>query len=253
MPSAFHWITFSKWAEQYGENYSSFTRIPTITYGGDHRLGCPSPRCCRGKLYHSEFLPGSYRLAGEKVEHIFEQVRMLECPPVWDHANGPPCWDFVHRPHATMLQDLWVDFAYFRDELELNFSSDYQNWVRTLYSILSHNLTNHPHKRFSWDRDVLLMPYGEDFRAHRKLFQQGEFRSHIQSSQILLLTSDIVTYHPRIEFHPNNSQLHRPHEKKALVVFLNKLVETPEEWLTHIKQWVLFSRFFPAQDRARLA
>ncbi|KAJ3885059.1 cytochrome P450 [Lentinula edodes] len=60
-----------------------------------------------------------------------------------------------------------------------------------------------------WDRDVLLMPYGEDFRAHRKLFQQ--------------------------EFHPNNSQLHRPHEKKALVVFLNKLVETPEDWLAHIK------------------
>ncbi|KAJ4485415.1 cytochrome P450 [Lentinula aciculospora] len=60
-----------------------------------------------------------------------------------------------------------------------------------------------------WDRDLLLLPYGEDLKAHRKLFQQ--------------------------EFHPNNSDLHRPHERKALVIFLNNLLEAPEEWLAHIK------------------
>ncbi|KAE9397614.1 cytochrome P450 [Gymnopus androsaceus JB14] len=48
-----------------------------------------------------------------------------------------------------------------------------------------------------WNRDLLLMSYGEDLKAHRKLFQQ--------------------------EFHPNNSSLHRPHEKKALGVFLKQI------------------------------
>ncbi|KAJ3831371.1 cytochrome P450, partial [Lentinula raphanica] len=61
----------------------------------------------------------------------------------------------------------------------------------------------------SWDRDLLVLPYGEDLKAHRKLFQQ--------------------------EFHPNNNVLHQPHEKKALVVFLNNLLDTPEDWLAHIR------------------
>ncbi|KAJ3774227.1 cytochrome P450 [Lentinula raphanica] len=60
-----------------------------------------------------------------------------------------------------------------------------------------------------WDRDLLVLPYGEDLKAHRKLFQQ--------------------------EFHPNNNVLHQPHEKKALVVFLNNLLDTPEDWLAHIR------------------
>ncbi|KAF8823976.1 hypothetical protein HHX47_DHR9000405 [Lentinula edodes] len=125
MPSAFHWITFSKWAEQYDSD-----------------------------VLHLEIAGGNYIILNsyQAVTDLLEKRSSI----------------YSSRPHATMLQDL-----------------------------------------FSWDRDVLLMPYGEDFRAHRKLFQQ--------------------------EFHPNNSQLHRPHEKKALVVFLNKLVETPEEWLAHIK------------------
>ncbi|KAJ3846863.1 cytochrome P450 [Lentinula lateritia] len=138
MPSTFHWIPFSKWAEQYESDV-----LHLEVAGGDY------------------IILNSYQAATDLLEKR-SSIYSSRC-----------------------------------------------NWVRTSYCILSHNLTNHPRKRFSWDRDVLLMPYGEDFRAHRKLFQQ--------------------------EFHPNNSQLHRPHEKKALVVFLNKLVETPEEWLAHIK------------------
>ncbi|KAJ3965802.1 cytochrome P450 [Lentinula raphanica] len=61
----------------------------------------------------------------------------------------------------------------------------------------------------SWDRDVVVLPYGEDLKAHRKLYQQ--------------------------EFHPNDAALHQPHEKKASVIFLNNLLDTPEDWLAHIK------------------
>ncbi|KAJ3721015.1 cytochrome P450 [Lentinula raphanica] len=82
---------------------------------------------------------------------------------------------YSSRPHVTMLQDLALT---------------------SLNSI-------------GWNRDLLLLPYGEDLKAHRKLFQQ--------------------------EFHPNDAVLHRPHEKRALVVFLNNLIETPDEWLAHIK------------------
>ncbi|KAJ4485414.1 cytochrome P450 [Lentinula aciculospora] len=60
-----------------------------------------------------------------------------------------------------------------------------------------------------WDGDLLFLPYGESLHAHRKLFHQ--------------------------EFHPTNSSLHRPHEKKATIVFLNNLTDTPEEWLKHIE------------------
>ncbi|KAJ3724044.1 cytochrome P450 [Lentinula raphanica] len=60
-----------------------------------------------------------------------------------------------------------------------------------------------------WDRDILVLPYGEDLKAHRKLFQQ--------------------------QFHPNDTALHQPHEKKATVVFLNNLLDTPDDWLAHMK------------------
>ncbi|KAJ3774224.1 cytochrome P450 [Lentinula raphanica] len=60
-----------------------------------------------------------------------------------------------------------------------------------------------------WDRDFLLMPYGEDLKAHRKLLQQ--------------------------EFHPTNTALHQPHEKRELVAFLNNLIEKPDEWLKHLR------------------
>ncbi|KAJ3983549.1 cytochrome P450 [Lentinula detonsa] len=63
-----------------------------------------------------------------------------------------------------------------------------------------------------WDGDVVLLPYGKSLHAHRKLFHQ--------------------------EFHPANSMIHRPHEKKARTIFLNNLIETPEEWLEHIKQMI---------------
>ncbi|KAF8823989.1 hypothetical protein HHX47_DHR9000463 [Lentinula edodes] len=40
------------------------------------------------------------------------------------------------------------------------------------------------------------------------------------------------------EFHPTNSAIHRIHEKRALGVFLNSLLDTPEEWVSHIKQMI---------------
>ncbi|KAE9382743.1 hypothetical protein BT96DRAFT_1010101 [Gymnopus androsaceus JB14] len=43
-----------------------------------------------------------------------------------------------------------------------------------------------------WSGDLLLMPYGNEWKSHRKLFQQ--------------------------EFHPSNSSLYLPHEKKAFFV-----------------------------------
>ncbi|KAJ3797340.1 cytochrome P450 [Lentinula aff. detonsa] len=125
MPSTFHWITFSKWAEQYNSDI-----LHLKVAGGDY------------------IILNSY----EAITDLLDKRSSI----------------YSSRPHATMLQDL-----------------------------------------IGWNRDLLLLPYGEDFKAHRRLFQQ--------------------------EFHPNNSLLHRPHEKKALVVFLNRLLETPDEWLTHIQ------------------
>ncbi|KAE9388006.1 cytochrome P450 [Gymnopus androsaceus JB14] len=58
-----------------------------------------------------------------------------------------------------------------------------------------------------WSGDLLLMPYGNEWKSHRKLFQQ--------------------------EFHPSNSSLYLPHEKKALCAFLKSLLDAPEEWGEH--------------------
>ncbi|KAE9385793.1 cytochrome P450 [Gymnopus androsaceus JB14] len=58
-----------------------------------------------------------------------------------------------------------------------------------------------------WSGDLLLMPYGNEWKSHRKLFQQ--------------------------EFHASNSSLYLPHEKKALRAFLKSLLDAPEEWREH--------------------
>ncbi|KAJ3849827.1 cytochrome P450 [Lentinula lateritia] len=63
-----------------------------------------------------------------------------------------------------------------------------------------------------WEGDLLFMSSGKALNAHRKLFHQ--------------------------EFHPTNSSIHRIHEQKALGVFLNSLLDTPEEWVDHIKQMI---------------
>ncbi|KAE9397652.1 cytochrome P450 [Gymnopus androsaceus JB14] len=55
-----------------------------------------------------------------------------------------------------------------------------------------------------WTGDLLLMQYDNDWKSHRKLFKQ--------------------------EFHPSNSSLYHPHEKKPLHSFLNSLLDAPEEW-----------------------
>ncbi|KAJ3914413.1 cytochrome P450 [Lentinula edodes] len=61
-----------------------------------------------------------------------------------------------------------------------------------------------------WEGDLVYLPYGNAWKAHRKLLHQ--------------------------EFHPSDSSAYRPHHKKALRLFLNNLIETPEEWLRHIQQ-----------------
>ncbi|KIK58665.1 hypothetical protein GYMLUDRAFT_60677 [Collybiopsis luxurians FD-317 M1] len=65
----------------------------------------------------------------------------------------------------------------------------------------------------SWNRDFVLMPYGEDWNSHRKLFHQ--------------------------EFHPVRSEsLHRLHGKKALGIFLNSLLHSPQDWKDQIRHMV---------------
>ncbi|KAJ3861389.1 cytochrome P450 [Lentinula novae-zelandiae] len=63
-----------------------------------------------------------------------------------------------------------------------------------------------------WKGDLLFMSSGKALNAHRKLFHQ--------------------------EFHPTNLSIHRIHEKRALGIFLNSLIDTPEEWVGHIKQMI---------------
>ncbi|KAJ3925808.1 MAG: cytochrome P450 [Lentinula lateritia] len=63
-----------------------------------------------------------------------------------------------------------------------------------------------------WEGDLLFMSSGKALNAHRKLFHQ--------------------------EFHPTNLSIHRIHEKRALGIFLNSLIDTPEEWVGHIKQMI---------------
>ncbi|KAJ3965805.1 cytochrome P450 [Lentinula raphanica] len=129
MPSAFQWLTFSRWAKQFNSD-----------------------------VLHLEVAGGDYIILNS-----YEAITDL-----LDKRSGI----YSSRPHVTMLQDLW-------------------------------------------DRDFLLMPYGEDLKAHRKLLQQ--------------------------EFHPTNTALHQPHEKRELVAFLNNLIEKPDEWLKHLRLGVLFS------------
>ncbi|KAJ3795872.1 cytochrome P450 [Lentinula aff. detonsa] len=62
----------------------------------------------------------------------------------------------------------------------------------------------------NWEGDLVYLPYGDEMKLHRKLFHQ--------------------------EFHPTDSSLYQPHHKKALRLFLNNLIDTPEEWLEHIQQ-----------------
>ncbi|KAF5375750.1 hypothetical protein D9757_008997 [Collybiopsis confluens] len=57
------------------------------------------------------------------------------------------------------------------------------------------------------------MPYGEDWNAHRKLFQQ--------------------------EFHPVHSEsMNRLHGRRALGIFLNNLLEAPHDWKAQIRHLV---------------
>ncbi|KAJ4485411.1 cytochrome P450 [Lentinula aciculospora] len=63
----------------------------------------------------------------------------------------------------------------------------------------------------SWQGDLVYLPYGNALKAHRKLFHQ--------------------------EFQPSNFSIRRPHHKKALRLFLNHLIDTPEEWLGHVKHF----------------
>ncbi|KIK66148.1 hypothetical protein GYMLUDRAFT_239787 [Collybiopsis luxurians FD-317 M1] len=98
---------------------------------------------------------------------------------------------YSSRPHATMLMDVVIS-------LPCSYGTNHQLFLLFFPS--------------SWDRDLVLMPYGNDLKAHRKLFHQ--------------------------EFHPNRHELHRPQEKKALRVFLNNLLETPENWTGHIKHMI---------------
>ncbi|KAJ3983249.1 cytochrome P450 [Lentinula detonsa] len=66
------------------------------------------------------------------------------------------------------------------------------------------------HDLIGWEGDLVYLPYGDEMKLHRKLFHQ--------------------------EFHPTDSSLYQPHHKKALSLFLNNLIDTPEEWLGHIQQ-----------------
>ncbi|KIK58663.1 hypothetical protein GYMLUDRAFT_170790 [Collybiopsis luxurians FD-317 M1] len=64
-----------------------------------------------------------------------------------------------------------------------------------------------------WNRDFALMPYGEDWNSHRKLIHQ--------------------------EFRPVRSEsLHRLHGKKALGIFLNSLLHSPQDWKDQIRHMV---------------
>ncbi|KAF9034507.1 cytochrome P450 [Rhodocollybia butyracea] len=60
-----------------------------------------------------------------------------------------------------------------------------------------------------WKGDMVLMSYGNHLKAHRRLLHQ--------------------------EFHPFNSSLHRPHEKKNLRVFMNRMLDKPSQWEEHIR------------------
>ncbi|KAJ3995887.1 cytochrome P450 [Lentinula boryana] len=116
MPSTFHWITFSKWGDQFNSDILHL-KVAGVDY----------------------IILNSY----EAITDLLDKRSSI----------------YSSRPHVTMLQDLW-------------------------------------------DRDLLLLPYGEDFKAHRRLFQQGEYRE--SSGRTLNPGADL-------------------------------LLETPDEWLAHIK------------------
>lgn len=63
-----------------------------------------------------------------------------------------------------------------------------------------------------WDIHMAMMPYGDKWRAHRRLFQQG--------------------------FNPHTTASFRPVHAEKLNVYLNRLLDTPKEFKTHAEMLV---------------
>ncbi|KAJ4485412.1 cytochrome P450 [Lentinula aciculospora] len=124
------------------------------------------------------------------------------------------------NPHLTFAQ--WAD-QYDSDILHLSVAGrDYiiLNSLEAVIDLLDKRsgiYSSRPHLTMlqdliGWDNDLLFMSYGKTFSAHRKLFHQ--------------------------EFHPSNSSIHRSHEKKAVRIFLNSIIDAPDKWLENIKHMI---------------
>jgi len=59
------------------------------------------------------------------------------------------------------------------------------------------------------------MPYGEYWREHRRLFHQ--------------------------EFHPTATLRYRPQEVKGTHQLLRRLLNTPDDWMSHLRQYVFWT------------
>ncbi|KAG7086187.1 hypothetical protein E1B28_002148 [Marasmius oreades] len=82
-----------------------------------------------------------------------------------------------------------------------------------------------------WNRDFIFMDYGTDWKAHRKLFQQGSVLTLIMSLPHAFTLPSLSTEFPNT--HPN--KLHRPHELRANRILLRNLLEDPTNYRDHLR------------------
>lgn len=91
-------------------------------------------------------------------------------------------------------------------------SHDEPRAVRIHFTLLSNTLANFNHVRCGWYWATTGIPYGKEWRTHRRLF-------HAQ-------------------FHSQTVKQWRPIETKATHKFLRRLLDTPGDFMHHIRQSV---------------
>ncbi|KAJ3805173.1 cytochrome P450 [Lentinula aff. lateritia] len=132
----------------------------------------------------------------------------LDMPPTDQHIKFTQ-WGEQYNSDILHLRVMGMDYIVLNSwDAVIDLLDKRSGIYSSRYSFRTNNIILH----HSWEGDLGLMCYGKPFNEHKKLFHQ--------------------------EFHPSNSSLHRPHEKKALGVFLNSLIDTPKEWESHIKQMI---------------
>ena len=131
---------------------------------------------------------------------------VTHCRPSWICSTSAPRFTLtgaVHFPKSIK--------PFLTDVLQA-MSHDEPGAVRIHFTLLSDTLADFNHVRCGWYWATTGIPYGKEWRTHRRLF-------HAQ-------------------FHSQTVKQWRPIETKATHKFLRRLLDTPGDFMHHIRQSV---------------